>query len=99
MKSNAIKSIALVRCLRASVMGAMALMTSAVACAQSFPVKPVRLIVPYTPGGSTDPVARLVALKLQDQVGQPVVVENRADRKSTRLNSSHSQQSRMPSSA
>lgn len=46
--------------------------------AQTFPVKPLRLIVPYTPGGSTDPVARLVALKLQDQVGQSVVVENRA---------------------
>ena len=45
--------------------------------AQSYPAKPIRWIVPYTPGGLTDNVTRLVTQKIQESVGQPVVVENR----------------------
>ncbi|BDB26921.1 MFS transporter [Cupriavidus sp. TA19] len=45
--------------------------------AQSFPVKPIRLVVPYPPGGPTDIVARVVGQKLSDKLGQPLVVENR----------------------
>jgi tripartite-type tricarboxylate transporter receptor subunit TctC len=46
--------------------------------AASFPNQTIKLVVPYPPGGSTDPVARLVAEDLRNQWGQPVVIDNRA---------------------
>ena len=45
--------------------------------AADFPTKPIRFIVPYTPGGTTDLVARTVGQKVGELLGQPVVVENR----------------------
>ena len=51
---------------------------SAFASAQSFPTRPIRLIVPFAPGGSTDIIARAVGDALGRQLGQPVIVENKA---------------------
>ncbi len=48
------------------------------AVAQTYPSKPIRLIVGYTTGGPTDTTARMVAQKLSEHVGQSVIVENRA---------------------
>jgi len=48
------------------------------AFAQTFPTKPIQIVVPLAPGGGTDLLARVVADKLRDKFGQPVTVENRS---------------------
>ena len=50
---------------------------STVAAAQDYPTKPVRLIIPFPPGGSNDVVGRLIATKLSERLGKQVVVDNR----------------------
>lgn len=62
--------------LAAAVAGAM-LAPAGVARAQAWPERPVRLIVPFPPGGPSDAVGRIVADELSARLGQPVVVENR----------------------
>src|SRR5438132_9876226 len=47
------------------------------AFAQSYPNKPIHLIVPYPAGGGTDFFARLVGTKMSELIGQPVIVENK----------------------
>lgn len=61
------------RLLLAALLAALAL----AAAAQDWPQRPVRLTVPFPPGGGTDVVSRIVAQHLSHAIGQPVVVENR----------------------
>jgi len=53
-------------------------LAASVTFAQAFPSKPIKIIVPFAPGGSTDIVARIMASKMSKTIGQTVIVENRA---------------------
>ncbi len=61
----------------AALVAALAASLPAAAPAQSFPAKPIRLVVTYPPGGGADLMARLVAPKMGEALGQTVVVENK----------------------
>jgi tripartite-type tricarboxylate transporter receptor subunit TctC len=62
------------------VLGAIACATLAttLAHAQSYPSRPIRFIVPFPPGGSTDTYSRIIGTKLGEALGQPIVMDNRA---------------------
>ena len=59
------------------IAAALIALASLSAAAQSFPARPIRVIVPFTPGSATDTMARPIAEKLSVALGQPVLVENR----------------------
>ncbi|SAI49703.1 putattive exported protein [Bordetella ansorpii] len=62
----------------AALLACLAAVAAPAAAQDAFPTKPVRLIVPQTPGGASDVLARIVSQQLTKKWGQPVVVENRA---------------------
>jgi tripartite-type tricarboxylate transporter receptor subunit TctC len=62
---------------RRSALAALAAFASAPAFAQTYPNRQISLLVPWAPGGSTDILARIVALHLHQSMGQPVIIENR----------------------
>jgi tripartite-type tricarboxylate transporter receptor subunit TctC len=61
----------------ACLLAAMAMPALAAENAQSYPSKPIRLVVPFTPGGSTDILARVIGIKLTEAWGKQVVIDNR----------------------
>lgn len=68
---------------RRYLLGSAAAMTASLllpghAKAQGFPQKTIRIVVPFPAGGTTDVVARILAQRMSENLGQPVVVENRA---------------------
>ena len=62
----------------AAVVGASILGTAAHAAESTYPTRPVRMIVPFAPGGASDHVARIIQPRMVELLGQPVVIENRA---------------------
>jgi tripartite-type tricarboxylate transporter receptor subunit TctC len=67
----------LIRALVVALVGASALALAPFASAQNYPTKPITIIVPFPPGGTTDVLARAIGQKLNEAWGQPVIVENR----------------------
>ena len=59
------------------LMAALAALIPLAAQAQSWPTKPIRLLVPFAPGGSSSIVARAVAVEMEKGLGQPIIIDNR----------------------
>ncbi len=65
------------RQLRVFVLAAFALGFASAAPAQSYPTKPIKIVIPFPPGNTMDIMTRLIGPKMTERLGQPIVVENR----------------------
>mgnify|MGYP000119555520 CR=1 FL=1 len=74
---------------------ALTLLSSTTVQAQNYPNKPIKVIVAFAPGGGSDFIARLLAVKLTEKLGQPVIIENRPALAVTSVPSTHSRQLQM----
>src|SRR5438552_12971948 len=66
-----------VRQLRVFALVAFALGFAAAALAQSWPSKPIKIVIPFPPGNTMDIMTRLIGPKMTERLGQPIVAENR----------------------
>ncbi len=62
---------------RATIRALVLLCAATAAGAQTYPAKPIRIVVGFPPGGGNDIIARLVGAKMQENWGQPVVIDNK----------------------
>src|SRR4051812_39295474 len=63
---------------RRTCLAVCALVIAAASAQQTYPTRPIRFVVPFPPGGSTDTYARIIGGKLGEALGQPIVFDNRA---------------------
>jgi tripartite-type tricarboxylate transporter receptor subunit TctC len=59
------------------IAGLLGAITAAGAAAQAYPSRPIRLVIPFSPGGATDVPGRLIAQKLSDVFGHQIIIDNR----------------------
>ena len=71
------KTRALIEFVCAGAMAGLAVTPTANAAQEAYPAKPITFVIPYSPGGPTDAMARTIAVALREQLGQTVVVENK----------------------
>jgi tripartite-type tricarboxylate transporter receptor subunit TctC len=72
------KLLGAARALAALIILVAAAFAAGGACAQTYPSRPVRIVVPFAPGGAVDELARIIAARLGDSFNQPVIIENHA---------------------